>query len=229
MSRSTPLRGNTLAKTVIILACGLILHCPSVSAQVDDMNSPLGATSPLGIGPGAPVGPAGIPLGATELAVPGVSPPPPGASPFGSAGAGVTNCSGVAGHPGAPMEATAPFDGGGISGTASGTCATGGGGTSASGTPSPSSPVGRSGIPLGATQLSPGGLSPPPLVVRPSPSISPVTPSPMVGSSPSSALPPSGTASPPPADQSSPSGSSSMSPGGAAFGSSRTRGSPAGR
>jgi hypothetical protein len=45
---------------------------------------PLGITSPLGIGAAVPVGATGLPLGATELATPGVSPmtsrvPPPGA------------------------------------------------------------------------------------------------------------------------------------------------------
>jgi multidrug efflux pump len=34
--------------------------------------APLGVTSPLGFGSGAPVGVTGIPLGATELATPGV-------------------------------------------------------------------------------------------------------------------------------------------------------------
>ena len=35
---------------------------------------PLGITSPLGIGAAAPVGATGFPLGATDLATPGVSP-----------------------------------------------------------------------------------------------------------------------------------------------------------
>jgi hypothetical protein len=34
---------------------------------------PLGIASPLGIGPGAPVAPTGVPLGATQLMTPGVS------------------------------------------------------------------------------------------------------------------------------------------------------------
>jgi hypothetical protein len=83
--------------------------------------SPLGMTSPLGIGPGSPVGPVGIPLGATELATPGESSAVSGASPMVSAGASSSSPSGIG---------------------------------------SPSS-VGRVGIPLGATELSPGGLSPP--------------------------------------------------------------------
>jgi hypothetical protein len=211
-------RRNAMRIRIIdaLAACALILHSAPVPAQVGEPSSPLGVTSPLGVGPSAPVGPAGIPLGATELAAPGESPPPPGASPLGSAAVGVTTCSGTAASPGTPMGATAPFDGGGTSGTASGTCAPAGHPTTVSGTPSPSPPVGRSGIPLGASELSPGGLSPPPLVVPPSPLISPVPPSPTLG------------LSAPPA--SSPFlGSSPLSTGGATFGSSQNGGSTTGR
>jgi len=45
------------------------------------VNPPLGMTSPLGIGAGAPVGGTGLPLGATELATPGVSPMTSGSPP----------------------------------------------------------------------------------------------------------------------------------------------------
>jgi hypothetical protein len=206
--RNSPPAVNARAKAAIASACALILHSTPVPAQVGAPPSPLGVTSPLGVGPGAPVGPAGIPLGAGELAAPGESPPPLGVSPLGSAAVGVTTCSGTAVSSGTPMEATAPFDGGGTTGTASGTCAPAGQSTTAvSGAPNPLSPVGRSGIPLGATELSPGGLSPPPLVVPPSPSLSPSVPSvssPLRGSSP-------------------------LATGEAPFGSSQTGGSPTGR
>jgi hypothetical protein len=84
-------------------------------------SSPLGMTSPLGIGPSSPVGPVGIPMGSTELATPGESPAMSGASPMVSSGPSTSSPGGIG---------------------------------------SPSS-VGRAGIPLGATELSPGGLSPP--------------------------------------------------------------------
>lgn len=156
---------------------------------------PLGMTSPLGIGAAAPVGGTGLPLGATELATPGVSPmtsvssassamttttPSACSSTMGAmqtAASGMGNStSGSAGSlpgessaTGAISGTSAPtplFDGAGIAGTASGTCATA---TTASSSPtaSASSPtigsrttVGRVGVPLGSTELGTGGLSP---------------------------------------------------------------------
>jgi hypothetical protein len=147
------------------------------SAQVGlgAVPAPLGITSPLGMGPAAAVGTTGIPLGATELATPGVS---PGAiSPLAQgASMSTTACSGTGNAIGGESSATgvisgtsAPtplFDGAGVAGTASGTCA-GGAAASASPAASASSPgigarssVGRIGIPLGSTELSTGGLSP---------------------------------------------------------------------
>jgi hypothetical protein len=140
----------------------------------------LGVTSPLGIGPGAPVGATGIPLGATELATPGISPNAAGTAALGSMTAS-SACSGI----GASAQPTASdptgsstmtgtpaptplFDAAGISGTASGTCASGTVTASSSPTASASSPAGigprssdsRVGIPMGSTELSTGGLSP---------------------------------------------------------------------
>jgi hypothetical protein len=60
----------TMATAAVLLGCG------SAYAQARLNVSPLpalGMTSPLGI-PNAPVGHTGIPMGATELATPGVSP-----------------------------------------------------------------------------------------------------------------------------------------------------------
>jgi hypothetical protein len=161
------------------------------------MAPPVGITSPLGIGPGAPVAATGIPLGATELATPGVSPTTSGISSLGSMTTGsmgtATACSGTQGSmqtgatglgsstvgTGTPMSGessatgavsgtSAPtplFDGAGIAGTASGTCANGI--ASSSPTGSASSPTmgsgstaGRVGIPLGSTELNTGGVSP---------------------------------------------------------------------
>jgi hypothetical protein len=58
-----------------------LFGCIPAFAQVGGMGSPtpgIGATSPLGMAPGSPVPPAGIPMGATELASPGLSPAPAG-------------------------------------------------------------------------------------------------------------------------------------------------------
>jgi hypothetical protein len=76
-----------------------LLGCSCAFAQVGGIGTapltPLGVTSPLGLGPGAAVGPIGIPLGATELGTPGVSPMISGASPLGSTIGNFTACSGM--------------------------------------------------------------------------------------------------------------------------------------
>jgi hypothetical protein len=81
---------------------------------------------------------AGIPLGATEIAIPGVSPILP------SQNTGMANCGGA-------RSSGALFDGGALSGSTSLSCAD-------SGQP-PSSTVARAGIPLGATELGNAGTS----------------------------------------------------------------------
>jgi hypothetical protein len=143
---------------------------------------PLGMTSPLGIGPAAAVGTTGIPMGATELATPGVSPTAMSAATPGMMTSTSACSTGAASSSTAPTGAmngessatgaisgtsapTALFDGAGIAGTASGTCASSTVTSSATG--SASSPtmgarssVGRLGVPLGSTELATGGLSP---------------------------------------------------------------------
>jgi hypothetical protein len=154
-----------VATTAVVL-----LGCGSAYAQIGGMNispgAPLGITSPLGLGPGSPVAPSGIPMGATELASPGVSPMTSGISPL----VGIAACSGVGGSlpqasPGIGTSMsggssnTGMFDGGGLSGSASGACA-GSASTAMTGAGSDSSPtgmgstssVGRVGIPLGSTE-----------------------------------------------------------------------------
>src|ERR1700746_3779253 len=73
-----------------VATAAVLLGCGAAYAQAPLNPSPLpplGLTSPLGI-PNAPVGHTGIPMGATELASPGVSPTTFGASPLiGAAGA----------------------------------------------------------------------------------------------------------------------------------------------
>src|SRR5712692_6966140 len=127
----------------------VLLGCGSAYAQARLNVSPLpalGMTSPLGI-PNAPVGHTGVPLGATELATPGVSPTTSGASPMlgatcggvsstppsaamGSAttgtspnmGSPVTGASAGMGGSVTGTSGTAPFDGGGMAGSTSGGC-----------------------------------------------------------------------------------------------------------
>jgi len=145
-----------IASTVLFLSCRVMF------AQVTPLASAMGATSPLGV-PGATslVGPVGIPLGSTELFPGGLSPGPldPTAStdPCGSTGGAIGSSS--------------TFDGSGINASAIGPCSIG---TSSGTTPVPSAggiaagttPGGS--IPLGATEIDSGGVSPtvtPPVVV----------------------------------------------------------------
>src|ERR1700737_2558827 len=181
-----------------ILAAATVWSLCNVGAAIPQAGMgpappPLGMTSPLGIGAAAPVGATGLPLGATELSTPGVSPMTSGSSASSAMttpsvcsstmGAMQTAASGIgnstSGIPGSlPGESSATgtisgtsaptplFDGTGIAGTASGTCATAAT-ASSSPTASASSPtvgsrttVGRVGIPVGSTELGTGGLSP---------------------------------------------------------------------
>jgi hypothetical protein len=168
--RNSTTSKSMLIKTTIPAAFLLVLGCGAAFAQVGPTASPLGVTSPLGIGPGSAVPPVGVPMGALELATPGLSPPPSNTNS--------TACSTLGG-------ASALFDGGGTTGNASDTCAPTAAtptrlGASAS---SPDAqglpqPVGRVGIPLGATELSPGGLSPPPLILPPNLPTPPLSPRP---------------------------------------------------
>ncbi len=180
-----------------VATAAVLLGCGSAYAQAPLSTSPLpplGLTSPLGI-PNAPVGHTGVPLGATELATPGVSPTTSGASPMlGATCGGVSSTppsaamgsstTGTSPNMGSPVtgasagmggsvtgtsgSGAAPFDGGGMAASAPGACA-----ASATASPpmassmGPGSSIGRVGIPLGSTQLGGGGLSPPSVVLSP--------------------------------------------------------------
>jgi hypothetical protein len=157
------------------IAAAALFACGGAFAQIDDMGvptvdapqtfvSPNGTIGATGTNPA--VGPVGIPLGATELATPGISPPP-----------ATTGCS-VAGTPGVP-PATALFDGGGMAGAVPTGCAQGPGTTGAvpnspgsMATP-PALSAGRANIPLGSTEIANPGLSPMP----PTTTLLPPTPS----------------------------------------------------
>src|SRR6516162_1116839 len=167
-----------------VATAAVLLGCGSAYAQAPLSTSPLpplGLTSPLGI-PNAPVGHTGVPLGATELATPGVSPTTSGASPMLGAtcggvsstppsaamGSATTGTSPNMGSPVTGASGSAPFDGGGMAASAPGACA-----ASATASPpmassmGPGSSVGMVGIPLGSTELGDGGLSPPSVALSP--------------------------------------------------------------
>ncbi|WP_176427210.1 MULTISPECIES: hypothetical protein [Rhodomicrobium] len=120
----------------VFLALALVPGAPAFAqSSAPGPTAPLGATSPLGFGPSSPVGTPGIPLGAMELPTPGESPVMPGTIVPGMTS---TDMAGQ-GSQGQAMTSSP----GGVAGTTS---------------------VGRVGIPLGATEISPGGLSPMPPV-----------------------------------------------------------------
>jgi hypothetical protein len=188
-----------MTRLAMIATATILLSCGSAFAQISgSVPSPLGMTSPLGIGPAPAVAGTGIPLGATELNSPGVSPMTSGVSPLGSAPLSTTTCAGVNSLVGnlsgassmtgssvgtgmstsGTAASSTTFDGGGNVGTASGTCAGIAGTTSGQPAASASSPtgmaspsaVGRVGIPIGSTELGVGGLSPMPEISTTNPS-----------------------------------------------------------
>jgi hypothetical protein len=152
-------------------------------AQAGGMSSTMpgiAATSPLGMTPGALVPPTGIPLGATELASPGLSPVISGTA--GMAGYGTT-CS-AAGNPTSETSGTSTYDGGGMALPGSGAIC---GASPSDSTAAMSGNVARPG-PVGSVEIGSAGISP--LLTIPTPT---VTPSTMVGtpfpSPPTSATP----------------------------------------
>src|ERR1700752_668013 len=101
-------------KSSLITACVLFFASGPAIAQVTGMAVPtptLGATSPLGIGPSIGVGGTGIPLGATEIPSPGVSPLPAVAPPAGTA----TSCTTAGMAPSTMYGSNGTYDGGGLS------------------------------------------------------------------------------------------------------------------
>ena len=183
-----------MTRFAVATTAAVLLGCWPAYAQVGGMGifpgPALGMTSPLGVGPGSPVAPTRIPMGATELTSSGVSPLTSGASPLGLAIGGIATCSSAGGSlsqamPGTSFNtgmstagtvgSTTIFDGGGTSGSASGTCAGTAGAPPSAGSAAPStgmgstSSVSRLGIPLGSTEIGVGGLSPPSVALTPNP------------------------------------------------------------
>jgi hypothetical protein len=88
-----------MTRFFITAMLAVVLCSGSAGAQISVVGgaprpSPLGMTSPLGMGPAAAVSPTGIPLGATELVPPGTS---PGATPSGLSTSDIAVCSGFGG------------------------------------------------------------------------------------------------------------------------------------
>lgn len=171
-----------------------ILMCSHAQAQVGTNPMSLGM-SPPAVGGGAPsmpamsagpnslVGPVGVPLGSTELAVPGLSPAP---TPI--PGCPTTTMSGS--QMSGSQAGTTPFDGGGLTSMSANCPALGDSGLSADQTQTtqgmPSLSTGRTGIPLGSTEILNPGLSPPPPptpLLSATPQFSPGPTSPMAGPS----------------------------------------------
>jgi hypothetical protein len=130
---------------------------PPALAQVS-LTPTIGATSPLGMTAGSSVAPTGIPMGATQLASPGLSPLP---------------CPTTGSTSSAMPGSTTTFDGGGIgmgtgtsmpgSTAASGPCGTTTSSSASSmAATSPVTPGGaaRTGIPLGSFEIGSAGVSP---------------------------------------------------------------------
>ena len=170
-----------MIRTLIAAIATVLLGCGAAFSQVGMGSRPgIGATSSLGMAPGLPVPPTGIPLGATELASPGLS-----GVPVGTMTGNGTTCL-TMGSPSLGISGSSTnFDGGGLgvgTGTlpggaaSSGTCGTSSSSSaSSSAATSPTSPGGaaRTGLPLGSVEIGNAGVSP--LLVVPTSSPNPST------------------------------------------------------
>lgn len=174
-------------KCLPVLLAAMVLS-GATPALAQSALPPLGIASPLGIGPGAPVAPVGVPLGATQLMTPGTGTVPAGIVPQSAITGSNSACGGSAALTTGISDPTALFDAGMSAGTVSGACLAAGGNTRPAATAS--SPtgmgipaaVGRVGIPMGSSELDPGGLSPPPptTMLNPTP-FAPSASSPQLG------------------------------------------------
>jgi hypothetical protein len=163
-----------------------VLSCGPAVAQTNGFGSSspgMGATSPLSLGSSSTVQPAGIPLGSTEIATPGTSPAaaPSGVGPT----LGTTSCSDSSNA--GVQSSGASFDGGGISGSASSSCATTAttNVTDASNPTASTSLVGRAEIPPGSTERGGAGLGS--VAPVPAATVSPTVSSPLNGGTPCTA------------------------------------------
>lgn len=122
----------------LVAACLAFFASGGAFAQVTGMALPtptMGATSPLGGTAGAPISPAGIGLGATELPSPGISPAPLVTGSIATPSTG-TACSTVGLSPSGMYGSTSTYDGGGMAMAGSAPATGAAGGTAASIDPS---------------------------------------------------------------------------------------------
>jgi hypothetical protein len=155
-------------RRALIAAIIVTLFGSPAFAQVGAAGAPgIAATSPLGMAADSPAPPTGIPLGATELASPGISPAP---AAMGMPVDGAP-CSPVAAPTSGLSGQSTPYDGGGMAmgsslpnytapTVACGAIASGGASRSAATTSTLPGGVVRAGIPLGSVEIDSGGVSP---------------------------------------------------------------------
>jgi hypothetical protein len=86
-----------MTRACITVLTALLLGSGSAIAQTAPGLPPIGLTSPLGVGPGAPVPPVRIPLGATQMQSLGVSPLTSGVSPASPTLGVNSTCAGIGG------------------------------------------------------------------------------------------------------------------------------------
>src|SRR3984893_9240305 len=143
--RRAPMRYSLIAAVLPAL-----FVCNVAMAQVSgraSLTPTMGATSPLGIATGSTVSPTGIPMGATEIASPGVSPMPTGSMGTTAMPGSGTTCSTLGTSPSGMFGSTASFDGGGTAiGAATPATAATSGATAMSGTSMSSGISSSSGI-----------------------------------------------------------------------------------
>jgi len=177
-----------LTQLLLVTVAAVLVASGSASAQVGTTApAPIGATSPLGIGSAPALPQTGTSLGPASVGSAPIIPPTVGISPLGSAATSNTApCSGsflsggdvfgtnstASGASGTAMSpsgtSTSLFDGGGNTAGGASTCAPMIDSTLAQPAASASSPtasappaaIGRSGIPIGSTELGRGGVSP---------------------------------------------------------------------
>src|SRR3984893_4091700 len=156
--RRAPMRYSLIAAVLPTLFVSNI-----AMAQVSGMASPtptMSATSPLGITSGSSVSPTGIPMGATEIASPGVSPLPTGSMGTTAMPGSSTTCSTLGTSPSGMFGSTASFDGGGTAvGAATPATAATSGAMAMSGTSMSSGISATSGMSTTSGMLDTTGLS----------------------------------------------------------------------
>src|SRR6266851_790854 len=156
--RRMPMRFSLIAAVLPAL-----FVCNGAMAQVSGMAAPtptMGATSPLGLGMGSSVSPTGIPMGATEIASPGVSPMPTSVTGTIAMPGSGTTCSTAGTSPSGMYGLTATYDGGGTAaGAAMPATAATSGATAMSATSTSSGISATSGMPTTSGMLETSGLS----------------------------------------------------------------------